>query len=64
MQPKDQKDRSYLWDIKEACTDILEFTRTISFFEYEKSKLIRYSVERQIIVIGEAANHLSTSLRE
>ena len=59
MQQLDIKDKSYLWDICEACKDILEFTANISFQEFSEKKIIRYAVERQILVIGEAANHLS-----
>ena len=58
MLPED-RDKAYLWDIAEACKDILQFTNNIEFQEFSTNKMIRYAVERQIIVIGEAANHLS-----
>ena len=56
MQPKD---KAYLWDISQACKDILEFIEGISFHDFSNKKMIRYAVERQILVIGEAAKHLS-----
>jgi len=58
MLPKERY-KAYLWDIVEACKDILQFTDNIEFQEFSTNKMIRYAVERQIIVIGEAANHLS-----
>lgn len=54
-----EKDKSYLWDIKQACKDILNFVRDIDLAEFECNKMIRFAVERQVLVIGEAANHLS-----
>lgn len=58
MQP-DDRDKAYLWDIREACKDILIFINGLSFHDFENNKMVRYAVERQILVIGEAANHLS-----
>jgi len=57
------KDKSYLWDICEACKDIIQFTSNINFSEFNSNKMIRYAVERQILVVGEAANHLSDAFR-
>ena len=54
-----ERDTSYLWDISEACKDILQFIRDVSFKEFSEKKIIRYAVERQILVIGEAAKMLS-----
>jgi uncharacterized protein with HEPN domain len=60
----DIKDKAYLWDIAEACKDILQFIKEIKFQEFAENKMIRYAVERQIIVIGEAANHLSENFTD
>jgi uncharacterized protein with HEPN domain len=62
--PLSEVDKGYLWDMKEACEDILQFTEGISFNEFEQNKLIRFAVERQLLVIGEAANHVSTYCKE
>lgn len=58
MLPSD-KDKAYLWDIREACKDILNFIDGVSFHDFSNNKMVRYAVERQLLVIGEAANHLS-----
>jgi len=62
MLPED-KDAGLLWDIKTASLDIIEFTSEKSFHEFESDKMMRYAVERQILVIGEAAKGISSSLK-
>jgi uncharacterized protein with HEPN domain len=60
MQPKD---KAYIWDIQQAANDIIEFTSNISFSEFEKDKKIRFAVERQLLVIGEASHHLTDEMK-
>ena len=62
MQLND-KDKSYLWDITQASKEILEFVEGVTFHKFCETKMIRYAVERQLIVIGEAANHLSEEFK-
>lgn len=57
------KDKSYLWDIAEACKDIIQFTENINYDDFCSNKMIRFAVERQILVVGEAANHISVLFR-
>ncbi len=61
--PLSENDISYLWDIDDACNDILQFINGTSFIDYENDKMKRFAVERQLLVIGEAANHLSVECR-
>ncbi|MDA3951702.1 MAG: DUF86 domain-containing protein [Spirochaeta sp.] len=60
MPPKDQ---AFLWDISQACNDILAFVQNLTYERFEESKLVRFAVERQLMVIGEAAAHLSEETR-
>ncbi len=60
----DERDQGYLWDIKDACIDIIKFMQDISFSEFSQNKMRRFAVERQLLVIGEAAAHLSVSCRD
>jgi uncharacterized protein with HEPN domain len=60
----DAKDPAFLWDIKTAAGDILDFTKDIIYNDFENSKMIRYSVERQLLVIGEAAKRVSRQTRD
>ena len=58
MQLEEQA-RVNLWDIHEAAREITGFVRGIQFEEFEKNKVLRYAVERQLHVIGEVAAHIA-----
>ena len=62
MQP-DEQTKAYLWDIREAAREINEFINGVKFHEFEKNKMLRYAVERQLVVIGEAAVHIAPQFR-
>jgi uncharacterized protein with HEPN domain len=57
--PLDKRELSYLWDIQKAAKEINEFMSGVKFADFEKNKVLRYAAERLLLVIGEAANHLS-----
>jgi len=63
MPPEDRAP-SYLWDMREAAREIVSFTRSVKYAEFEKNNVLRYAVERQLLVIGEAANHVSPQFRK
>jgi uncharacterized protein with HEPN domain len=54
MQPED-RGIAFLWDIYEAAKDIHDFVSGTTFQEFSLDKKTRYAVERQLLVIGEAA---------
>jgi uncharacterized protein with HEPN domain len=54
-----ENDISYLIDIVECIIDITEFTNLIGFYQFEKDKMRKLAVERQLEVIGQAANKVS-----
>ena len=62
MRP-DDRDAAFLWDMREAAADILEFTHELTFEDFKRDKKGRYAVERQIMVLGEAAKKVSESFR-
>lgn len=47
-----------LWDARDACDQILEFTSGKALAEYASSRLLQSAVERQFEVIGEAMSVL------
>ena len=51
--PRDE--RAYLADIVESCDAIQSATRQLDLQGYQQNRLIRSSVEREFIIIGEAA---------
>lgn len=55
----DEKTKAYLWDIRNAASEIHEFMRGVKFHQFENNKMLRYAVERQLHVIGEASHHIS-----
>ena len=61
--PPEERELSYLWDMREAASEIVSFTQGVKFADFEKNKILRYAVERQLLVIGEAANHISPQYR-
>ncbi len=63
MQPED-RDAALLWDMKQAACEIAEFIRGVRYEEFTSKKVLRYAVERQILVIGEAAAHVSATFRD
>jgi uncharacterized protein with HEPN domain len=55
--PRDQ--RAYLADIVESCDAIVSAVRDLDLAAYQRSRLIRSSVEREFIIIGEAVAALA-----
>ena len=63
MPPKGQE-QSYLWDMREAAREVVSYMKGVKFTQFEKNKLLRSAVERQLLIIGEAANHISPQFRK
>jgi uncharacterized protein with HEPN domain len=51
--------RAYLADVIEACDAITVAVRGVDLAEYERNRLVRSSVEREFIIIGEAVAALA-----
>jgi uncharacterized protein with HEPN domain len=62
--PLDKRELSYLWDMQNAAKEISAFMHGIKFASFEKNKVLRYAAERLLLIIGEAANHLSPQFRK
>ena len=63
MQP-DLRDASYLWDMLEAASQVIEFTQGATLAEYSENPMLHLAVERAIEIIGEAANRVSPSFQQ
>ncbi len=49
----------HLYDIKTSIDSIFEFVgKERNFYDYQKNKLVRRAVEREIEIIGEATNRI------
>ena len=63
MQP-DQRDYAHLWDMRQAAREIVSFLHGVTITRFKREKILRYAVERQLMVIGEAAAHVSDEYQE
>ena len=57
------EDKAYLWDLKVAANDIVDFTRGKNYESYLGDKVTRFAVERQLLVLGEVVKRLSTDFK-
>ena len=61
--PLNENDLSFFIDIIDCIFDINEFTNSIEYYQFEKDKMRRLAVERQLEVIGQAANKISIDVQ-
>jgi len=59
----DENDLSYLIDIVDCILDINEFTNSVNYNQFENDKMRKLAVERQLEVIGQAANKISNEVQ-
>ena len=57
--PLNEEDLSYLIDIVVCIIDINEFTKSIEYYQFREDKMRKLAVERQLEVMGQAANKIS-----
>jgi uncharacterized protein with HEPN domain len=63
MRPED-RNIALLWDIREAAREIVEFMKGNTYHPFTSQKVLRYAVEREMMVIGEAARRVSDSFKD
>jgi uncharacterized protein with HEPN domain len=56
MPPRDI--RAYLLDAQEACKAVAAFLAGVKQEQYHSDLLLRSAVERQLLIVGEAVNHI------
>ncbi|MCL1865674.1 MAG: DUF86 domain-containing protein [Spirochaetes bacterium] len=59
-----ENDLSFFIDIVDCIMDIEEFTKGIGFYEFEKDKMRKLAVERELEIIGQAANKISKETQD
>lgn len=62
--PSSERDLSYLWDMRKYSLEIMEIISGIPHTKFIENKTIRYAIERLLLIIGEAANHVSREFQE
>ena len=56
--------KAYLFDIKQACDEIANFTRRMDYEEYSGNPMVKAAVERKFLMIGEALMRLKRENQE
>ncbi|TAG40984.1 MAG: DUF86 domain-containing protein [Cytophagia bacterium] len=59
-----QNDKVRLQHIREAIRKIEDFTKLENEDSFKKNELVQSAVERQLEIIGEAANHLTEEFKD
>jgi len=62
--PPDDRNMSYLWDMRKYALEITEIMKGVHHVKFVENKTIRYAVERLLLIVGEAANHVSKEYQE
>ncbi len=63
MQPE-ERDLAYLWDMLDAGKAVMEFIADQTYHDYASDRKLRNAIERNIEIIGEAANKVSKSFQK
>jgi uncharacterized protein with HEPN domain len=62
--PHNDRDMAYLWDMRKYALEITEIIKGVPHAKFVENKTIRYAIERLLLIVGEAANHVSKGFRE
>jgi uncharacterized protein with HEPN domain len=57
-------DAAYLWDIRRAAREIRSFVGERKLEDYLSDRLLQMAVERELEIVGEAANRLTSDFKE
>jgi uncharacterized protein with HEPN domain len=64
FMPPEKEDLAFLWDMLDAAQAVQEFIEGKTFNHYVHERLLRNAVERNLEIIGEAANRVSKGFQE
>ncbi len=63
MQPEEERDAGYLWDMREAARDCLDFVKDATYVQFCENKMMHSAVERRLEILGEAASRVSEAFQ-
>jgi uncharacterized protein with HEPN domain len=55
----DKRDAGYLWDMREAARDCIEFVKDATYDEFCADRMMHSAVERRLEILGEATGRVS-----
>lgn len=61
--PTDDRDAASLWDMVQAIEEIQEDTAGLSYENFLESRIVRRAVERNLVILGEAARRVSVTFQ-
>src|SRR6266849_5558574 len=59
----DKRDAGYLWDMREAARDCIEFVANATYEKFCSDKMMHSAVERRLEILGEAAGRVSEAFQ-
>jgi uncharacterized protein with HEPN domain len=61
---RNQADEAFIWDMADAAKAVRDFVARKTFHDYVNDRMLRNAVERNVEIIGEAANQVSRGFRK
>lgn len=62
--PPEKRDAGYLWDMREAARDCIEFVKAATYDEFCTDRMMHSAVERRLEILGEAAGRVSEEFQK
>ena len=59
MKAEEERDTGYLWDMREAARDCVDFVKEATYAQFCENKMMQAAVERRLEILGEAASRVS-----
>jgi len=59
----EKRDAAYLWDMREAARDCIEFVANATYEKFCSDKMMHSAVERRLEILGEAAGRVSEAFQ-
>ena len=60
----DERDAGYLWDMREAARDCIDFVKEATYERFGADKMMHSAVERRLEILGEAAGRISEAFQD
>jgi uncharacterized protein with HEPN domain len=57
--PAEKRDAAYLWDMREAARDCVEFVKAATYDDFCANRMMHSAVERRLEILGEATGRVS-----
>ncbi len=61
--PHNDRDASFIYDMVDSVRSVQEMTKAVAFSDFVQDRKLYRAVERELEIIGEAANRVSSELK-